>query len=104
MLRQNSFVIGFAVGVVVPVLGFVLLDSLLGTLGTLGVTGGDGEGIRFKQRTMALLAICANLLPFYRFNTRFTESTMRGVLVATGVWVVAWFVIFGLGLLNGSVE
>ncbi len=104
MLRQNSFVIGFAVGIVVPVLAYVLMDSLFATLASFGVVAPDGDSISFKQRTTTLLSICANLLPFYRFNTRFTEATMRGVLVATGIWVILWFVKFGVGLLNGSVE
>ena len=104
MLRQNSLVIGFAIGVCVPVLAYLLLDSALGALGSLGVTGADGAPIEFKQRTLALLAICGNLLPFYRFNNRFTEATMRGVLVATAVFVAGWFWVFGRALLSGEVS
>ena len=104
MMRTNSLVIGLAVGAVVPVLAYVLVESLLATLGTLGVTNPEGDAIAFKQRTTALLAICANLLPFYRFNTRFTEATMRGVLIATAAYVVMWFVTFGIPLLTGAIE
>ena len=104
MFRQNNFVIGFAVGIVVPVLVYLLIEALFSTLGKFGVVAADGEAIAFKQRTTALLAICGNLLPFYRFNTRYTEATMRGVLVATALWVILWFLKFGIGLLNGTIE
>ncbi len=104
MFRQNSLLIGFAIGVTVPVLGYILLESLFGALGSLGVTTPSGDPIRFKERTMALLAICCNLLPFWRFNTRFTEATMRGILVATAVCVIGWFVTFGRALLSGELN
>ena len=104
MLRHNSLVVGFAIGACVPVLAYVLIESALGALGTLGLTGPDGAPIAFQERTLALLAICANLLPFYRFNDRFTEATMRGVLVATAIFVTAWFWVFGRALLSGEVS
>ncbi len=104
MFRHNSLLIGFAIGVTVPVLGYILLDSLFGALETVGVTTPSGEQIRFKDRTMALLAICCNLLPFWRFNTRFTEATMRGVLVATAVCVIGWFLTYGSAVLSGELN
>lgn len=104
MLRQNSFVIGFAIGVTVPVLAYLAVETALGAAAGIGLTAPDGSAIGFKERTMALLAICANLLPFYRFNNRFTEATMRGILVATGIYVVAWFYAYGRALLSGEVS
>ncbi len=104
MFRQNSLLIGFAIGVTVPVLGYILLESLFAALEGLGVTTPTGEGIRLRDRTMALLAICCNLLPFWRFNTRFTEATMRGVLIATALFVVGWFFTYGRGVLTGDFD
>ena len=102
MFRHNSLVIGFAIGVTVPVLVYLFFGLLFGALASAGVTAPSGEAISFKDRTVVLLAICANLLPFYKFNTRFTEATMRGVLVATAILVIAWFVLYGRALLSGE--
>ena len=104
MFRDNSFTIGFAVGVTVPVLAYLGLETGLELLGEVGVTAPDGAAFEFKPRTLALLSICANLLPFYKFNNRFTEATMRGVLVATAVFVVAWFLYYGRAVLSGEIS
>lgn len=104
MLRHNSFLIGFAVGVTVPVLAYLAVETGLEFLASAGVTGPNGQAVYFKERTLALLAVCANLLPFYKFNSRFTEATMRGVLVATGVLVAGWFWVYGRALLNGDIS
>ena len=104
MFRHNSFMIGFAIGVTVPVLAYLGIETGLELLGSAGVTALSGAALTFKPRTLALLSICANLLPFYKFNNRFTEATMRGVLVATALFVVAWFLYYGRALLSGEVS
>ena len=102
MLREDNFVYGFALGVVVPVLGYLAVDAVLGTLGSLGATGSDGQAIAFKPRTLALVALCCNLLPFRAYAGLRNERSMRGVLVATGVYAAGWLWVYGVDLFRAA--
>ena len=98
MLREDNLVTGFAVGVMLPVLVYLALDALFDGFEAIGIVNEYGAPIRFQDRTIALLAICGNLLPF-QFHSRLRNiSSMRGVLLATGIFVIAWMYFYGLPL------
>ena len=100
MLREDNIMIGIAIGVTIPVLGYLLVDGLLGLLETLGVRGMGNSIITFKDRTMMLIALCANLIPFWMQSKLRNDNTMRGILIATAIYAIAWFVIYGTEILN----
>ena len=100
MLREDSLVIGFAVGAVVPVLAFLLIDGAFDLLVGLGVVNRFGEPYGFRERTLALVAICVNLLPFRAFVSLRNDASTRGVFLATGIYAAAWVIVYGLELLG----
>jgi len=100
MLKEDNIMIGIALGVTIPVLGYLLLDGLLGLLDSLGIRGIGNTVITFKERTMMLIALCANLIPFWMQSKLRNDNTMRGVLIATAIYAIAWFVIYGSQILN----
>lgn len=100
MLREDNIMIGIAIGVTVPVLGYLLVDGLLGLLETLGVRGMGQSIITFKERSMMLIALCANLIPFWFQGKLRNDNTMRGILIATAIYSIAWFIFYGTEILN----
>lgn len=100
MLREDSLVIGFAVGAVVPVLAYLLIDGGFDLLAGAGLTNRFGEPYAFRERTLGLIAICVNLLPFRAFVSLRNDASTRGVFLATGIYAAAWVIVYGLELLN----
>lgn len=95
MLRRDKLLIGFAVGAVLPVLAYFLLSNLFAV-----VAGLTDFPLEFRERTLTLVAVCVNLLPFRAYNGMRATQAMRGVLLATGLYAIAWIVQFGIALLN----
>lgn len=94
MFNRNSFVTGLILGLFIPLAvsgGLFLLFKILDQLNIMSVTGFRPL---FRERTITLIGIVANALVINRFNKkRFTES-MRGVSVATFVYVFIWLLVF----------
>lgn len=102
MLRENNLFVGFAIGVVLPVLCYMAIDGLFDAFDTMNITTPSGGSYRFKDRTIALMAVCVNLIPFQIFNNSRKEKTMRGLLLATAIYAIGWMIIFGINLLNAE--
>ncbi len=100
MLRRDILWIGLALGVVLPVMAYFLLVNVFALLDGLGAADGTGLNLNFRERTLTLLAICVNLLPFRAYNNLRATQAMRGVLLATGFYTIAWIIEYGLDLLN----
>ena len=50
--------------------------------------------VYFRERTIAILAVCLNLIPFQLFKKRRNEKTMQGILIATFIYVFIWIYYF----------
>ena len=100
MLREDNLVIGFAIGVIVPVLAYLAIDLAFDGLAAVGVANDRGVAYGFRPRTLALVAVCCNVLPFRYYNGLRNDASTRGVFLATGIYAVAWLVIYGRALLN----
>ncbi len=91
MSDKNSFVVGFALGCIVPVAGYTLVDFLFTSFtqaGWIDAVSPSSEGRRF--RTIALIAICSNLIPFNIAKNQRWDDTMRGIVFPTLIYVAAW--------------
>jgi hypothetical protein len=67
----------------------------------IGVFSDIGFAEDFRTRTLALIAICANLfiMQFYR-KSHYHHETTRGMLVASMILVGIWFWKFGFKILQ----
>ncbi len=87
-MRINVPIVGFIIGLVLPILGFAIvyfmwfngreLSSLLNMLSHDHKTAS-------KVLTLSLLI---NLVPFLYFNTKRLDFAMRGVVIATMLYAV----------------
>jgi hypothetical protein len=91
MIDKNSIIFGLLLGAIVPVGGFVLTEFIFNTLTDLGImdkVSSSTAGRRF--RTLALIAICYNLIPFNICKNYRWDETMRGIIFPTLIYVGAW--------------
>ncbi|MBK9256944.1 MAG: hypothetical protein IPM42_15790 [Saprospiraceae bacterium] len=95
MTDKNSIVIGLALGAITPVLGFVVIEFIFNTLTDMGIMAEVGAGVGSRRfRTMLLIAICCNLIPFNIAKRNKWDDTLRGIVFPTLVYVGAWIFKF----------
>ncbi len=94
-MERNSVLFGFVVGAIVPVLGYVVIEAIFDVLTQAGIMGQPGAGAWRRDRTLALLALCTNLIPFNIFKRNRWDDSMRGVVFPTLIYVAFWMWQFG---------
>jgi hypothetical protein len=95
MLEKNALVTGIVLGCIVPVLGFLLVEFIFNTLTQFGLMEAVSESTSDRRfRTLALLGICANLIPFNISKNHKWDQTMRGIVFPTLIYVAAWIYRF----------
>lgn len=99
MLKRDNLFIGLGLGILIPLIAFLLLYFLFGQLETAGMASGKGFSPSFRQRTLAIVAICINIIPFNFFQKRRFTQSMRGLSIATVIYAMVWVVYFGKQIL-----
>ena len=103
MLEKNSVFTGLVVGAIVPVLGYLLLEFIIEMLNQTGaISYFTGRSFSIRTRTLALLGICTNLIPFNICRKRKWDNTMRGIVFPTLLYVGFWIYQYG-GMLFNSI-
>lgn len=98
-MNRNALWFGLIIGLVLPFVGYALLLSLYDWLESAGALSGRGFSPNFRQRTLGIVAICLNLIPLNFFQKRRLTQSMRGLVLATLIYAVVWFINFGVKLL-----
>ncbi len=81
--RRNNLNIGIGLGMIVPIIFFGLLSSIVSL-----------SGLQFKTRSLALIAICLNMLIVRMFRKNRANESIRGIIWATVVMAFVWFAWF----------
>ncbi len=100
ILTKDSIPIGFILGLMLPFIGYALLLELYDQLEANLIISDIGLSETFRKRTIALIAICFNLIPFNLFNQRRLHNSMRGIIFPTVVYVMTWLVYFSSSIFN----
>jgi hypothetical protein len=93
--RNDHLWIGLAVSFVVTALAYFLFVQLEAYF-SLPANG----GVTFRPRTLALLAICLNVLPMNVFRRTYRTRSMKGLMIGVMVLAAAWFFYYGRELLD----
>jgi len=94
--RNDNLLVGLAVSFIVPAIAYVLIGQLMGM-----ISGSAGRDVVFKPRTIALIAICLNVMPLNYFRKVYRNRSLRGLATGTMVLALAWFFYYGRALLDG---
>lgn len=95
MFDKNSIWLGIALGLAVPFVGYAILLSIYDYLDASGVLVRTGLSPTFRQRTLMVISLCLNLLPFNYYQRIKYTDTMRGIVFPTAIYVIAWIIYFG---------
>lgn len=91
MFNKNQITYGLSLGLLFPLAGlafFFVLDLAWQQVMP------EGQALPLRERTMALLCICMNIIPFQAFNKRKVLQSIRGVVSATVILAFLWILIF----------
>ncbi|MFZ1703262.1 MAG: hypothetical protein WAT79_02890 [Saprospiraceae bacterium] len=94
-MQKDSFIMGFVLGAICPVLGYMLIDfifQLLTHYGLMEAVSVSTSGRRF--RTVLLFSICCNLIPFQWSKKNRWDDTLRGIVIPTLIYVGFWLFKF----------
>jgi fatty acid desaturase len=91
MFDRDRLPYGASLGLLFPLLGLGLAWLLAFLWESLAQEGGVPP---VRERTLVLLAICLNLIPFRAFNRRRAMHSLRGVVTVTVLWAFAWIILY----------
>lgn len=91
-----NLLIGTGLGIAVPIVGYALVMMLFEQLTNAGLMRDPVSdlGILKRMRTMGVLAIATNLIPFHLYNRKRNFQASRGVLLSTMIYAGIWVVYF----------
>ena len=96
--QNDNFWVGLMIGATIPVIGFFLVELIFGFLEDAGMMDEVSlSSAEKRQRTMALVALCFNLVPLQILRLKRYDALLRGLMVATFIYAGAWVFIFWRG-------
>ena len=101
MINKNSIILGIIIGLLVPFVGVAILMLLDESIVSLDLSLPNGNSYMGQaERTLYLLAICLNLIPFQYFQRQRQMSSLRGIIFPTMLYAFAWLSYFSPQIFN----
>lgn len=100
-LKYDSLLFGIIIGSITIIIGYGVISYIFDLLTMAGIMEESSTSMSSsRQKTLWLLAICCNLIPFNVFKNKKMDNALRGVvfptILAVGYWVYTYFdVLFG---------
>ncbi len=98
-MEKDKLIVGLILGLMLPVVGYAILLEIYELLSSNGIISNEGLSRTFRERTIALLAVCFNLIPFTYFNKKRMYNGMRGLVFPTVLFVMVWLFYFRTSIL-----
>ncbi len=95
LLQKNNIWLGMVLALAFPIMvfGVVLMLFEFGTdMGLIDAVADPMKGRRL--RTATLITLCGNMILIKLFNKRFTQDTLRGILIVTFIAALSWLGMF----------
>ena len=99
-LDKDNFVLGLIIGMCLPVAAYGIMLTIVDFADSQLLPPDISVSRGFRERTLSVIAICSNLIPFHIYNKRYASNTMRGMIPPTLIWVGIWFWMYGRHLLG----
>lgn len=96
---NNNILMGLLIGVTVPLLGYFCIDTIFTLLTEQGIMDevSTSSGSK-RQRTVALVAICFNIIPLQAIKSKFLSPIIKGIALATMLYAALWIYYFSASL------
>lgn len=95
MLNKNNIWIGIVCGLIVPFVAYAIILLAYDFADDQGWFIQNPSTEVFRARTIGILAISSNIITINLFKRRRHDNSMRGVVIATALFILAWLVLFG---------
>lgn len=91
-----NLLIGIGLGIAIPIVGYAIIMMIFEKLVSAGLMNEPVSdlGILKRMRTMGVLAIATNLIPFHLYNRKRNFNASRGILLSTIIYAGIWVVYF----------
>jgi hypothetical protein len=86
---------GLLFGFLVPFVSYAVLLLLNEKISGFLFSGNRSDQLILDNRTVGILAVCFNLIPFHRFDRNRKTKAMRGILLSTFILIILWLYIYG---------
>lgn len=97
MLKNNDQIwLGALIGLLVPALAFFLISNSNELISSL-----INRSFNWQERTVAIMAICCNMIPMGSFRRNYLNKSLRGLIMITMALTIAWFFMYGRALTGG---
>jgi hypothetical protein len=95
MIEKNSLMTGLLLGAVTPVVGFLVTEFVFEILTYFNLMEEVSASVSERRmRTLTLLALCFNLIPFNISKKYRWDQTMRGLVIPTVIYAGAWIYMY----------
>ena len=93
--KKNNIGLGLAFGFITPAASFLILMALFSVLDESGMFDDVVSMSKmFRERTLSIVSIAINALFMRRYDKWRCTQTMRGIVLPTFLYVVAWIIYF----------
>lgn len=90
LFEKDSFLHGILTGIAFPLISFGIIKGILYVLSII-VNENYND---WRLRTILLIAICANFIPFQMHKRNYNDESMRGLTIPTLLFGVAWVITY----------
>ena len=95
MLEKNSLPIGIIVGILLPILGYIVFSGIYEVLEMLDWVSAGGFRPKFRERTVGIVAIALNAVALNYYQKRYYNNSVKGIVLTTVIWIGLWLYLFG---------
>jgi len=99
---KDNILTGIILGLITPVIGWFVVQFAFEIIGQMSARSEYGGTPVWRTRTLALIALCCNLIPFQIAKAKRYDNTLRGITFPTIILVAVWFLYFKGEFLGAS--
>ena len=92
-MRTNQAIVGLIIGLFMPLLGFIAVYFILGQGQGFSLFAEQLKARPSEAAKVISLSVLANLIPFLYFNRRRLDQTVKGIVIATILYLVAFIYV-----------
>ncbi|MEO1260779.1 MAG: hypothetical protein AAFZ15_18415 [Bacteroidota bacterium] len=95
MIEKNSLPVGLLVGLLLPLIGYLILTGVFIGLENIGWMSDSGFRPKFRERTIGIIALALNAIALNYYQKRYYNNSVRGVVVMTAIYIGLWLYLYG---------
>ena len=99
---KDNIITGILVGTITPFISWYIVQFGFDIIGNMSARAEFGATPTWRPRTLALISLCFNLIPFQIAKIMRFDKTLRGIVFPTIILVAVWFLYFKSEFLGAS--